>query len=437
MSLFARIRGAMRSFLLLCLLATFSVDTHTQATGQPAQASMELGDLQVTGARRYSVEEIKKVSALEIGKPASIPHLDAAAERMAVTGLFKKVSYRYVTEGGRLIVTFEIEEAEWTVPVVFDNFVWFTDAQVVAAVRDVLPSFDGTAPATAGIPERITQALQQLLASNHLQGRVDFLPQAVLNKGVEGYLFRVVDPGPTICALRFEGASAISESDLGAALKTSVGSHYSRTFLVNASKGTLVDAYRRQGFWGAAFDEPVTALDAGRDCSGVTVTLHVNEGEPYAYAGAVWTGNAALASPDLDALLGIKAGEVAALSKLDDALRRIGRAYARQGYLVQRTTYTPRLDDSNRQVSFDMRVTEGPQFRLGAVDFVNLAPNDAAALRKVWRIGPGEVYDSSYPDQFTKEEVVPRIPRGAELPRTETDLDIKKGIVNVRLVFGG
>ena len=94
MSLFARIRGAMRSFLRLCLLAAFSVDTHTQATGQPAQASTELGDLQVTGARRYSVEEIKKVSALEIGKPASIPHLDAAAERMAVTGLFKTVSYR-------------------------------------------------------------------------------------------------------------------------------------------------------------------------------------------------------------------------------------------------------------------------------------------------------------------------------------------------------
>ncbi len=426
----------MRSFLLLFLLAAFSPDSHTQATGQTDQASMELGDLQVTGARRYSVDEIKKVSALEIGKPASIPHLDAAAERMAATGLFKKVSYRYVTEGGRLIVTFEIEEAEWTVPVVFDNFIWFTDAQVVAAVRDVLPSFDGTAPATAGIPERITQALQQLLASNRLQGRVDFLPQAVLNKGVEGYLFRVVDPGPTICALRFEGASALAQSDLAAALKTSIGSNYSRTFLVNASTGTLVDAYRRQGFWGATFDEPVTTLDAGKDCS-VTATLRVNEGEPYSFAGAVWTGNAALASPDLDALLGIKAGEVAAMSKLDDALRRIGRAYSGQGYLVQRTTYAPRLDDSTRQVSFDMRVTEGPQFRLGTVEFVNLAPSDAAVLRKVWRIGPGDVYDSSYPEQFTKEEVVPRIPRGAKLPRTETDLDIKKGIVNVRLVFGG
>jgi outer membrane protein assembly factor BamA len=427
----------MRSFLLVFLLAALSLDSHTPATGQTDRASMELGDLQVIGARRYSVEEIKKVSALEIGKPASIPHLDAAAERMAETGLFKKVSYRYVTESGRLSVTFEIEEAEWTVPVVFDNFVWFTDAQVVAAVRDVLPSFDGTAPPTSGIPERIIQALRQLLASNRLQGRVEFLPQAVLKKGVEGYLFRVADPGPTICALRFEGASAIAQSDLVAALKTSVGSQYSRTFLVNASKGTLVDAYRRHGLWGAAFDEPVTALDAGRDCSGVAVTLHVNEGEPYAYAGAVWTGNAALASHDLDVLLGIKAGEVAALTKLDDALRRIGRAYARHGYLVQRTTYTPRLDDSTRQVSFEMRVAEGPQFRLGTVDFVNLGPSDAAALRKVWRIGPGDVYDSSYPDQFTKEEVVPRIPRGAKLPRTETDLDIKKGIVNIRLVFGG
>ena len=133
----------------------------------------------------------------------------------------------------------------------------------------------------------------------------------------------------------------------------------------------------------------------------------------------------------------MKGGEVAAMSKLDEALRRIGRAYAKQGYLIQRATYTSRLDDSNRQASFELRVAEGPQFRLGTVDFVNLAPNDAAALRKLWRLQQGDVYDNTYPDQFVKDEIVPRLKGGGGVPRTETDLDVKKGIVNVRVVFGG
>jgi len=428
----------MSPVLLLLLLIAFPRETYWSPQGQvPPGASLELSELQVMGARRYTAEDVKKLSALEIGKRVAIPDLDQAAERMAATGLFKTVSYSYATNAGRLVVTFEIVESEWTVPVVFDNFVWFTDAEMVASVRNHLPSFDGTAPATAGIPERITQALQQLLASKRLEGRVDFLPLAALNKAVEGYLFRVVDPGPKICTLRFEGASAIAQEDLVAALKNAIGSDYSRTYLINASKGTLVDQYRRAGHWRAAFDEPVTAVQVASDCRGVAVMVKVYEGPQYLWGGASWAGNAALASPELDALLGMKGGEVAAMSKLDEALRRIGRAYAKQGYLIQRATFTSRLDDSNRQASFEIRVAEGPQFRLGTVDFVNLAPNDAAALRKLWRLQQGDVYDNTYPDQFVKDEIVPRLKGGGGVPRTETDLDVKKGIVNVRVVFGG
>jgi outer membrane protein assembly factor BamA len=419
--------------LLLLFLFVFPPATDAPPQGQPTQAvSVELGDLQVAGVRRYTAEDVKQISGLEVGKRVSIADLDAAAERMAKTGLFKTVSYRYATNEGRLVVTFEIEESEWTVPVVFDNLVWFTDTDVVAAVRTELPSFDGTVPATSGIPERITAALQQLLASRHVEGRIDFLPRADLDKSVEGYLFRVVDPGPKICALRFDGASAIAPGDLTAALKNVVGSDYSRMYLINASKGTLVDLYRRAGYWRASFGEPKTTLQEESGCNGVAVTVAVDEGTQYSWAGATWTGSAVLASSELDGLLGMKTGDVAAMAKLDDALRRIARTYARQGYLVQRATYTSRLDDSSRQATFEIRVAEGPQFRLGSVDFVNLAPADAVALRKVWRLRAGDVYDNTYPDQFIKEEIVPRLNR---LPRTETDLDVKKAIVNVRFVF--
>src|SRR5262245_15769757 len=220
MSPFARIRIDVSPGLLLLFLITFPAVpfAHLQDRSAPA-ISMELRDLQVVGMRRYTAEEVTKTSELAIGTRVSIPDLDAAAERMAKTGLFKTVSYRWSTADERLVVTFEIQEAEWTIPVVFDNLVWFTDAEIEAAVRTQLPSFDGTEPATAGIPERITQALQQLLSSRHVEGRIEFLPQSPPDKSVDGYLFRVANPGPRICSLHFEGASAIASDELTSAVK--------------------------------------------------------------------------------------------------------------------------------------------------------------------------------------------------------------------------
>jgi outer membrane protein assembly factor BamA len=148
-------------------------------------------------------------------------------------------------------------------------------------------------------------------------------------------------------------------------------------------------------------------------------------------------GNTALSSTELDSLIGLKSGDVAGALQLEDGLRRVNRAYASRGYLIQRLTYTARPDDVKGRVSLEIRVAEGPQFRLGSVEFVNLPAADATVLRKTWRLNPGDVYDASYPDRFMKEAIQPRLPEGAKAPRAETTLDIKKAVVNVRFVFSG
>jgi hypothetical protein len=55
-------------------------------------------------------------------------------------------------------VTFTIEEAEWTMPVLLDNFVWFKDDEIVTALRQRIPSFDGTAPILEGVTGRRTRS---------------------------------------------------------------------------------------------------------------------------------------------------------------------------------------------------------------------------------------------------------------------------------------
>ena len=125
------------------------------------------------------------------------------------------------------------------------------------------------------------------------------------------------------------------------------------------------------------------------------------------------------------------------MTRLDEGLRRVQRAYGQRGYVLERATYTPRPDDLTRRVAFEIRVEEGPQFRMGTVEFPGLVPGDAAGLLARWQLKAGDVFDASYPDRFMDEEIVPRIPRGARMPAIESRADQQNRVIHVRYVFGG
>jgi outer membrane protein assembly factor BamA len=400
----------------------------------PQQASLPLGEVQVAGTKRFTTAEVTKVSGLATGQSFTAADFEAAAKRMAATGLFKRVAYRYAAANGRWVVTFEIEDFDWNVPVIFDNFIWFSDEELTKAVREGVPSFAGTAPATPQVTELLTGTLQRLLKSKAIPGRVDFLPEADLGRTLKGYLFRVVDPAPPVCTWTFTGATGISAAELEAEM-TAAGKEYSRTFVTRASKGTLTTLYRRLGYWRATVSEPAVSVSKSAACDGVSVAMTLNEGVKYLWAGAEWTGVAALTAKDLDRALAMKIGEPAGLRAIEDGLRRITSAYGVVGHIMQRATFSERLDDTTRQATFTINVVEGPQFRMGAVEFSGVSDADAAVLAQRWRLKPGEIFDASYPQKFVSEEINPRMPRGSKPPVAQTRADTVGRTVSVRFVF--
>jgi outer membrane protein assembly factor BamA len=114
------------------------------ATPQPSKA-YNLTAVQVKGAKRFKEADVTRLSGLTVGQPVRLADVTAAAERLGASGLFKSLNYRYVTNADGMTVIFEFEEADWTVPVLFDNFVWFSADELTTAVRRDVPSFDGTA----------------------------------------------------------------------------------------------------------------------------------------------------------------------------------------------------------------------------------------------------------------------------------------------------
>ena len=270
----------------------------------PAATDSRIASVQVKGNRRYTAEEVTRLSGVQLGQAATAEDLAKAANRLASTGLFDSVRYTYTT-GRSITVTFEVEEAKWTMPVILDNFVWLPEKDLMAAIRAEVPAFDGTAPINEGAGDLIARTLQGVLKARGVPGRVEVSAQADIRGGQPKYLFVVKDPSPKVCAVRVTGASAVPEKDVVAPLEFAKGGDYSKFFFETASEGTLTDIYRRKGYWRAKFGAPAVALNT---CDGVDVTLPGTEGASYTWDHAEWSGNPTIAAAALDKALAMKPG---------------------------------------------------------------------------------------------------------------------------------
>ena len=417
--------------MMLSLIATLVF-----AVSQAAP-SMDLARVELVGAKRFSPEQVTQLSGLTLGKPVTVNELNAAAQRLANSGFFEEVKYRYTLAGRRATVVYELREIPWTIPVTFDNFVWFKKEEIVAALQPELPTFDSTLPKSHEMPDRMIRALQTLLESRKIPGRVDFAPEMKLGSSeILQYVFAVKDPSPKLCAVRITGASAIPEKDLVDALRAASGADYSGFSIGNLVKGTLTNMYRRRGHWRVSFAPPAASLTTDPACAGVALELAVTEGTPYGFGGVQWSGNAALPSGKLDAAFGLSMGDIADIDKVDAGLRAARRQYGRIGHLAMRSTYTPRVDDAARRVVFDVQVAEGPQFRMGTLEVIGIDAADADAITKKWRLQQGEPYDEEYALVFQMKEMASFVlgKRGSKPPRVNTQVDPSGRVVNVRIV---
>ena len=401
-----------------------------------AQAAFQLATVTVNGSKRFTKDDVVRLSGLKVGESITAQGLDGAASRLASTGLFASVNYRYTTAGGKLDVVFELPDQAWTDPVVFDNFVWFTDQELTTAVRQAVPSFDGTLPSNEEVVAFISRTLQPLLDGRGIRAQV--VGQSRVNTVTrrKQQLFRVTgtDTSLTMCALRFEGTAGVSDADLIKAAQSVIGTDYSRAFIDDLANGTLRQEYRHRGYWAAALTSKGAALDQG--CRGVTVTLNVMEGAVYTWDHAQWVGVTALQATDLDAVLGMKPGEVVDVIRLDAGLRSVHATYDSRGYLRQGATYTPALDEASHRATFRIEVTEYEQFHMGTLAFPDLPEADAARLIKKWTIKAGDVFDGSYPSRFASDEIRP-LQNTGNLPKNlhaETQIIPATRVVNVRFV---
>jgi outer membrane protein insertion porin family len=400
------------------LIASAAPVVHASQQGQPAPKTSKIAAIAVTGTRKFTADQIASACGLKSGDVVSTEQIQAAADHLAALGLFSAVNYRFSSKGDAISLEFQVQEAH-TVALSFDNFPWFTDDEIAAAIRQQVGLFTGDSPESGAMVEEIAGVLDKLLASRQIKGELTH--QLVSSPAGEGLIlqFRVDEPSLRIQSVQFGDPLATDSERLKDRVADIKGQPYSRFAIEVFENEQVRPLYASRGYLRAKIGPPQPHMTGNPDdpaASNIEVLIPISPGPLYSWNGASWKGNAAIASASLDAAVGIKTGEVADGVKIDLLWRDLQLEYGKRGYLDANFDAQPDFDDAAHRVSYRVNIVEGPPYRMGEMVVTGLSPDGEERLRRAWQLAPGQVFDNAYFEKLLGMLAKPRREIFGELP---------------------
>ncbi len=359
--------------------------------------SYNLAAIQFKGLQRYSQQQGVAASGLHIGKQTTVGDLQDSAERMSKSGALDSVSFRYSSRGDDLTAVFGVTETKDVLACIFDNFVWFSDADLDQMLRKRVNLYTGDAPVRGDTVPQIQSALTEYLVANNIPATVSVIPSG------RSFVFHADGVSIPIKTVSYPGRAQVAQADLDHAPAQLFDQEYSRTLVASFASGGLGAVYGRYGYLRPKFGAPVVTLIDPASKGAVTpvaVAIPIAEGDLYRWSGVTWTGNQAISSDVLTKTLGMEPNEVVNLDKIESGLLAVSQSYKSKGYLATRIVPKRSLDDSSKLVTYAVAIDESKQFHMGQVFFEGLPAETAAALAKVWALKPGDLFDPAYPSKF-------------------------------------
>lgn len=388
----------------LCITAYAQTKPARKPAASNSAAGWKLLSINVTGSQRYTSEEILAGSGLQIGQSVSEEDFKKATERLGQTGLFSNASYAYTysSEGAKLEL--QLSDNDQLVPARFDNFVWLTDKDLLSQLRERIPLFKGLLPVGGDLADEVSDALQAVLIEQKVQGKADYMRVAQRDGPIEAFLFTVGNHNVRIQNVVFTGAGLDEAPLLKDAAKRLIGSDYAHTTIQNEERIGFRPIYLQRGHLKASFEETqVKVVHDSEEETSVDVTIAVTPGLQYKLTDVGWTGNNVFPSPQLQGLIRVKAGEPADAVQLDKDLRDVAVLYGTKGYMAPTITPKPAMDDSASTVHYDIEIHEGDVYKMGELEIRGVDEKTKSKLVFDWKLGEGQVYDSSYVQRFLAE----------------------------------
>lgn len=456
-----RVSGIGFCLLLISLLPLAAAQKQPAGAKSAPVAINKLTGLKVTGTTRYTDKEILAASGLEFGQNAGDGDFKEAVQRLGNSGMFSNVVYTFSSKG-RTGVKLELQlgdvDASKLVPAHFENFVWFTDSELLTALQSRVPLFKGLLPLGGNLSDHVSEALQAILTEKHLPGRVECLGEAHDQNGgpLIGVACRVEEVSILIHGFEFPGATPEQSALLTTAARRAIGGNYARSNLAALTKFDLLPVYLKLGYLKAAFapsdagvvakpvaqpgGQPVPQTAPAPDEQGpaeiqVDAIMPVTPGKVYSTSGVEWKGNSAIPTSELAPLLHLPVGHPADAVRLLADIAGVNKLYRSRGYMVAQIKPEAQFDDEKSTVHYDVSIVEGDLYRMGEFDILGLDTQAKARMVAAWTLRQGQPYNADYLKKYLND-TGRLLPRGLQWATTVHETpDAKDKTVDVEIHF--
>ena len=225
------------------------------------------------------------------------------------------------------------------------------------------------------------------------------------------------------------GNEALTETKINLAMKKTNDNHIVNLFrpkkFVSAEfdndKKAVIEKYNEIGYRDAIIvtDSVVrSAIDSSR----VDIYMTIDEGQKYYFGNIEWVGNTVYPYEYLNAILGIKKGDVYNLKELNKRLNEdddaVAKLYTDQGYLFFNVDPVE-VRINNDSINFEMRMYEGQPATINQVNILGNTRVYEHVVRRELYTKPGQLYSQSdimrslrelaQMGHFDQEKIVPDI----------------------------
>lgn len=418
--------------LLLCALAP---------NAYPQTATLK--EIHAEGMKTFSEAQIASLSGLQIGSQVGRKELQDAADLLLRSGLFGKVSYKFDTHNNDVSLTFHVEENP-RLPVAYDNFPWFGDEELTAAIRNDLPFYDGMLPEGGTVVELAGNSLAAFLAAHGLKAEIQHFVLANPLIDSSEQEFQVTGVTQTMASLEFSDPLLKDNLAVQQHLSDVRGKPYSRLTIDVFLAEAIRPIYLEQGYLRAKVGPAEVRLSGDPNKKfpeAIPVYVPCTPGAVYHWKDSEWRGNKVLSSETLKHALRLNPGDVANGMTIEGGWDRVREEYAHMGYLDAKVEPTANYDDQAHTVSYTGTINEGKQYRYQEMNITGMSLAGERMIRDAWPLKPGDVMDQTAFEQFLlrleshRETIFKELPVHYDTVGHWLQTDPDKGTADVLLDF--
>lgn len=399
-----------------------------------AQQAYPLQAIEIVGADNYSEASIIEASGLKVGAAVTPADFERAIARINATGLFDKLEFRYVPEGGGYRVIFTVQELEQLYTLEFQGFDDSSE-ELLALLKQEVPILAERVPGTGPIIDQIGTLLQERWRSqghdSQIAGRLE-----EASEGQLVMLFRPEERLQTISYIAFDGSDVISGFDLQSFFnRIARGEPYSDARLKELLRYNVRPLYEEKGYMGVEFCPCVAADDPNN--LGLHVTVPVVEGGTYRYADVPVPEIDGVDAEKIRRMYSPIAGKTVNLKAARESQAAIEEALRANGFLKAQTQLDVSTDHEAKTVSLAMLIERGYRYSFDRLHIEGLDILSEPVIRKRWGMASGDPYVPTYAAYFLEQLRVGEAFEGLADTQWKTDIDENTKRVNVTLRFIG